>query len=234
MTGSALITTRRLRNKSSQTFHGEVNLTARRDDFRLSTPSVAMEWYTWLLLGVVALVALNWLLRGKRANFRGRTALITGATCGIGLEFARCAVRDGLNVVLVARDAPRLAQVKEELIAMNADVEVRVVSADLSTPGAGEQLHRTVTSQGVSVDVLVNNAGFGTRELFTRVPLDTHQRMMRLNMCTVAELTQLFAADMARRGRGRVLNVSSTAGFQPGQSLPRCGRHRCWSRSRTP
>lgn len=136
------------------------------------------------------------------------TALITGASAGIGLELARIFANSGYDLILVARDQARLEKLAAEL----KPACVRVIASDLSLPDSPEELHRLTGK----VDVLVNNAGFGVYGKFADNKLSEELNMMQLNMTALVILTKLYAQDMIRAGSGRIMNVASTAAFQPG------------------
>lgn len=143
------------------------------------------------------------------------TVLITGASSGIGADLARVFAREGHDLVLVARSRDRLDALAGELGTAHA-AAVQVISADLSVPGAARALHERVAREGSVVDVLVNNAGFGMRGAFVDLDPVRQLEMIQVNLVALTELTRLFLPEMVRRGAGRVLNVASTAAFQPG------------------
>jgi short-subunit dehydrogenase len=143
------------------------------------------------------------------------TVLITGASGGIGLELARVFARRGHSLVLVARNEARLRTAATELSATGAP-RVQTVAADLGRSGAAAELARELTARELTVDVLVNNAGIGTYGLFVDADPAEQTQMIQLNMTALTELTQALLPDMVRRGHGRILNVGSLAGFQPG------------------
>jgi short-subunit dehydrogenase len=142
------------------------------------------------------------------------TALVTGASSGIGYELTRLFAADGWDVVLVARGRERLEAVAEELAA-DYGVEGHVFSKDLSEPSAAEELYEAVTDAGHEVDALVNNAGFGSFGPFLEDDVDTDHAMITLHVTTVTTLTKLFGREMAERGGERVLNNASVAGWAP-------------------
>jgi short-subunit dehydrogenase len=142
-------------------------------------------------------------------------ALITGATEGIGLELAKCFARARHDLVLVARDREKLERVASEISA-GCGVRVSAIAQDLSAREGARRVFDEVRSRAISVDFLVNNAGVGTFGLFAEADLDKELGMMQLNMATVTELTGLFLPRMLQRRSGRILNVASTAAFQPG------------------
>jgi short-subunit dehydrogenase len=141
-------------------------------------------------------------------------ALVTGASAGIGKEIARVLARDH-DLILSARRADELNALAAELQAVHRAV-CHVAPADLSDPSGPQQLYDLVTSVGLAVDVLVNNAGFGDLGPFTDADLPKLLRMIQVNVTSFTELLGLFLPGMRARGRGRVLNVGSVAGFQPG------------------
>jgi hypothetical protein len=142
-------------------------------------------------------------------------ALITGASGGIGAEFARVFAREGWNLVLVARDGQKLQELSYEC-GLRHGVQVQTIAKDLAQPGAAEALFDAVAAQRIAVETLVNNAGFGTYGLFKDLPLEDERQEIALNVVTLTELTKLFLRPMLAAGRGRILNVASTAAFQPG------------------
>jgi short-subunit dehydrogenase len=144
-----------------------------------------------------------------------QTALITGASSGIGLDFAHLFARDGHDVVLVARSAETLQALAKEL-ETHHHITAHVIPADLSLPEAPRKLFESVRERGLTIDVLVNNAGFGLGGPFADTDLPFELGMIQVNVTAVTHLTKLFVAGMIARGRGRILNVASTAGFQPG------------------
>ena len=144
-----------------------------------------------------------------------RCALITGASTGIGYEFAKLFARDGYGLVLVARDEPRLAQVKAEL-EEQYHAPVKIISKDLARPQAPEELFAELGREGAAIDILVNNAGFGTHGLFAEADPASQLQMMQVNMAALTHLTRLVLPGMVARRSGKILNVASTAAFQPG------------------
>ena len=144
-----------------------------------------------------------------------KTALITGASAGIGAEFARYHARKGGDVIIVARREDSLVSLKSELETEH-DVTAHVIAMDLGAEGAAKALHDKVRGLDVEVDILINNAGFGGHGAHIDRPLDQELAMIDLNVKTLVALCHLFGADMAARGSGKILNVGSTAGFMPG------------------
>lgn len=144
-----------------------------------------------------------------------KTALITGASSGIGHDMTSYFARDGYNLVLVARSEEPLKKLAAEMERQHG-VQTLVLVKDLAHPGAPEEVYRELTEAGLSIDVLVNNAGYGTFGLFVDTPLDKELQMLQLNIVALTHLTKLFARDMLKKGSGKILNVASTASFQPG------------------
>lgn len=142
------------------------------------------------------------------------TALITGASGGIGHELTKQFARDGYDVVLVARSQDRLKQIGADLEDRH-DITATVISKDLSVPGAAEELYNSVTADGIHVDTLVNNAGFGIFGRFTDTNVDRIRDLIQVNLVTITELSNLFAQPMRKRGDGQILNVSSLSAVYP-------------------
>ena len=142
------------------------------------------------------------------------TALITGASGGIGYEFARLCARDHHHLVLVARSSDKLAQVASEL--QTRGVSVRTVALDLAEPPAAKFLFDQLQREGIAVDILINNAGFGAFGEFAQMPDDQIFGQINLNITALTQLTKLFLPPMLARHAGRIMNIASTAGFQPG------------------
>lgn len=143
-----------------------------------------------------------------------RTALVTGASRGIGEAFARQLAARGQDLVLVARSRERVEALAGEL-AERHGVTTHVIVADLARPCVADRVFAETEDLGIEVDLLVNNAGFARAGAFVDLPLDAQADMVRLNVNTLVELTHLYLPAMRRRRRGGVINVSSTAGFQP-------------------
>lgn len=144
-----------------------------------------------------------------------KTALITGASSGIGAALARIHAEQHGNLVLVARRKDRLEALKAELEQAHG-VSVMVIAQDLADADAPERIHAAVTNAKVTVDYLINNAGFGARGLFHEMPWDQIQSMIQVNSTALAGLTRAFLPDFVARNAGRVLNVTSTAAEMPG------------------
>ena len=144
-----------------------------------------------------------------------KTALITGASFGIGLEFACIFAREGYNLVLVARSADKLRQLASELEKAHGTRSL-MLATDLSEPGAPAYVLDQTTRADIQVDVLVNNAGFGQYGMFAENDLEECLRQIQLNVTTLTHLTRLYLPAMIARKSGGILNVASTAAFQPG------------------
>lgn len=142
------------------------------------------------------------------------TALITGASSGIGRSLALLFARNGYDVVIVARREDALQDLAREIAAMARTA--RVIAADLAVPGAAERLVDRIAAEGIAIDVVVNNAGVGAQGLVAEMTLDRQLVMIQLNITTLTALTRLLLPAMLERRTGGVLNVGSTAGFQPG------------------
>ena len=143
------------------------------------------------------------------------TALITGASGGIGELLARKLAAGGHDVVLVARSRPQLEALAHELEEQHG-VAAHVIAADLSDPAAAEQLYAQATARNLPVDILVNNAGFGSAGAFLDLDLAGQLQMIQVNIASLVTLSHSFGRGMRVRGSGRILNIASTAGFQPG------------------
>ena len=142
------------------------------------------------------------------------TALITGASSGFGKSFARHLAARGLDLVLVARREPLLRALAQELKEAH-DVCIDIVVADLALPGAAPRLYQAVAGLGWQIDLLINNAGFGQAGSFAALPFADQSCMVHVNVNTVVELTHLFLPGLIERGQGGVINLASTAAYQP-------------------
>jgi len=146
--------------------------------------------------------------------FRNATALVTGASSGIGEALARNLAKNGANLILVARSEDRLTRLADELREKHRS-SVQVFPMDLVCPEAPQRLLESIKASGLSVDLLVNNAGFGKWADFLGESMDTYERMLSLNINTLVNLSYLLLPEMLARGSGGVINVASTAAFQP-------------------
>jgi uncharacterized protein len=147
-----------------------------------------------------------------------KTALITGASNGIGLEFAKIFAANNNNLVLVARSEAKLKTLAAEL-QNQYKVTVKVIAADLSSMEAVEKVYTTCKAENITVDYLVNNAGFGDFGMFVESDWDKTAQMIDLNIKSLTLMCRLFIPDMVARKTGKVLNVASTAAFQPGPTM---------------
>jgi len=143
------------------------------------------------------------------------TALITGASTGIGELLARKLAQDGHDVVLVARSAAKLEALSQKLEAEHG-VSAHVIVADLADPAAAANIYAETVARNLSVHILVNNAGFGSTGGFLDLDLEAEARMLQVNVASLLALTHSFGRGMRARGAGRILNIASTAAFQPG------------------
>jgi len=142
------------------------------------------------------------------------TALITGASSGIGLDLA-CLMAPDFDLIITARNKAKLEQIAQNLQSKNGN-HVHVIPADLADSKAPELLFAEIKRRGLPVDILVNNAGFGAYGPFTETNLQDELAMIQVNITALTHLTKLVLPEMKARKRGRILNVASTAGFQPG------------------
>ena len=143
------------------------------------------------------------------------TALITGASSGIGKEFARLHAKNGDDVILVARRKQVLEELKSEL-ETNFGITVKVMAKDLSDLTTPQEIYNELKAEKVEVEYLINNAGFGGHGNFHERPLEKDLAMINVNVTSLMLLTKLILPDMVKRNSGRIMNVSSTASFVPG------------------
>lgn len=143
------------------------------------------------------------------------TALITGSSGGIGEEFAVSLATRRVNLVLVARREDKLTQLRSRLLELSPGLTVDVIAADLSVPGSAAELASKIQDLGRKIDILINNAGVGLHGDFVKQEVDANSAQIQLNCTTLVELTALFAPAMTRAGHGLIINVASTAAFQP-------------------
>lgn len=148
-----------------------------------------------------------------------KTALITGASKGLGREFAKLHAANGDNLVLIARSRDLLVLLKEELEALHNDISIYLIDIDLTNPNSPLEIYKKVTKEHVKIDYLINNAGVGEFGLFINSIWQRHEQMIDLNMKAVTHLCHLFLPDMVARQQGKILNVASAAAFQPGPMM---------------
>ena len=144
-----------------------------------------------------------------------KTALITGGSGGIGHELAKLFAKDHYNLVLVARSADKLARVGDEL-QRQFGISTKVVPLDLTASPAPQFLFDQLRQEEIAIDILVNNAGYGVFGELAKIPSEQELGQIQLNVAALTQLTKLFLVPMLERHAGRILNVASTAGFQPG------------------
>ena len=147
-----------------------------------------------------------------------KTALITGASSGIGLEFARVFAAETNNLVLVARSEEKLKELADELT-IKYGVGVKVIKADLSKMSEVQKVYDTCKAAKIEIDFLVNNAGFGTFGFFAETDWEKTEQMIDLNIKSLTKMCRMFIPDMITRKSGKILNVASTAAFQPGPTM---------------
>ena len=146
------------------------------------------------------------------------TVLITGASSGIGMGLAKLFAADGSDLVLVARREDRLNKLAEELKSEHG-IEVHVLPKDLSKKTSPKEIFNHLKKEKIEIDVLVNNAGFGSRGMVSELDTDLQVDMVQVNAAALTHLTSLFLPGIIERGQGGILNVGSLAGFQPGPNL---------------
>src|SRR5579862_8308148 len=146
---------------------------------------------------------------------KSQTVLITGASAGIGYEFANLFARDQYNLVLVARTGPKLAELAEQLRQQHG-ISVMTIPLDLGLPQALQNLFEETRRAGIHVDILVNNAGYGQSGPFADIPLEESYGQIQLNITALTLLTRLYLQPMLGRRSGKIMNVASIAAFQPG------------------
>ncbi len=144
-----------------------------------------------------------------------QTALITGASGGIGYEFAKLFARDHHDLVLVARSADKLSKLADDL-QKQYGILVKIVALDLSSASSSQFLFDQLKREGIAIDILVNNAGYGNFGNFAKMPMEDVLGQINLNITALTTLTRLFLPTMVERHAGKIMNVASTAGFQPG------------------
>ena len=146
------------------------------------------------------------------------TALITGASNGIGLELAKIHASRGGDLVLVARNKAKLDELKVAL-ENQFKVSVYTIGKDLSAINSAQEVYEETSKKNILIDYLINNAGFGDFGMFSETNWDKELQMINLNITTLTLFTKLYLQDMVKRGSGKILNVASTASFQPGPTM---------------
>ena len=146
------------------------------------------------------------------------TVLITGATNGIGLELAKIFAKKKYHMVLVARNEKKLKKMKQ-YFERKYEIEVLVLAKDLTKEKAVDEVYQAVVKDGKTIDILVNNAGFGDYGYFQAEDWEKLNRMIALNVTALMHMTKLFMNGMIEKGQGKILNVASTAAFQPGPQM---------------
>jgi uncharacterized protein len=146
------------------------------------------------------------------------TALVTGASNGIGLELAKIHASKGGNLVLVARNLEKLNDIKAEL-EKKFNIKVYTIGKDLSKPDAALEVYNETNQQKIQIDYLINNAGFGDFGMFVETDWQKELQMINLNITTLTQFTKLYVQDMVKRGNGKIMNVASTAAFQSGPTM---------------
>ena len=146
------------------------------------------------------------------------TALITGASNGIGLELAKVHASKGGDLVLVARNKAKLDEVKTEL-ERQYKVKVYTIGKDLSAHNSAKEVYDETTKQNIQIDYLINNAGFGDFGMFVETDWNKELQMINLNITTLTQFTKLYLQDMVKRRSGKIMNVASTAAFQSGPTM---------------
>jgi short-subunit dehydrogenase len=146
------------------------------------------------------------------------TALITGASNGIGLELAKIHASKGDNLVLVARNITKLNQIKTELESQYK-ISVHIIGKDLSLPNAPQEVYDELKHKNIVIDYLINNAGFGDYGFFYETNWEKELQMINLNITALTHFTKLFLQDMIKHKSGKIMNVASTAAFQSGPTM---------------
>ena len=141
--------------------------------------------------------------------------LVTGASTGIGFELVKLLAEDKKNLILLARGKERLEKIASDL-KKQFSISVQIFPVDLSLPESPQKIYRFVNENGWKIDTLINNAGYGSSGAFDKSPLTEELGMIQVNITALVELTHLFMEDLILSGNGKILNVASTASFQPG------------------
>lgn len=153
-------------------------------------------------------------------QYQGKTALVTGASSGLGKAFAQALAARGMNVILVARSKDRLNALSQELTAKYPSIKATVVAADLNQAADLQELVGQIEQQNLTVDMLVNNAGFGTYGYFDQIEPANDQELIRVNIAALVSLTHTYLPKMLARGNGAIINVASLQAFAPITNQP--------------
>lgn len=143
---------------------------------------------------------------------KGKTVLITGASSGLGYEFVKLFAKDNYDLIIVARSLDRLEDIKKEF----PNNKITAIKRDLAKSNAARELYNEIKARNLNVDILVNNAGFGLLGEFDKLDVDKQIEMIQLNVAALTELTHYVLQEMRESRNGKILNVASTAAFQPG------------------
>lgn len=147
-------------------------------------------------------------------TIQGKTAVVTGASSGLGADFARRLAALGCNLIIVARRAEQLQQLRQEITG-RYPVAVEVIAMDLAAQDAPQVLYDRLKAGGQQVDILINNAGLGLHGEFLEIPWEQERNMLELDIVTLVQMTKLFARDMASRRFGYILQIASIGAYQP-------------------
>ncbi|MBP2031804.1 short-subunit dehydrogenase [Clostridium algifaecis] len=144
-----------------------------------------------------------------------KTALITGASSGIGLEIANVFAKKGFNLILISRSEDKLNNISS-FLEKEYGVNIKIITKDLIQDNSAEEIYKEIKSSRINIDVLINNAGVGYSGLFHNIDIEKDIEVIKINIETLTRLTKLFSKDMIDRGGGKILNIASTGAYQPG------------------
>lgn len=184
---------------------------------RLAAPLVSIT-HLCLQPGTLQFATFETTIRAVEVIMSVETVLVTGASSGIGRELAKAFAADGCRLILVARKRNALQELADELRRAH-QTQSEVLTTDLAQPSAPFRIFEHLQANGTRVEVLINNAGFGAHGQFAELPLDRQLEMIQVNITSLTHLTRLLLPGILERHRGGVLNVASTAGFQPGPRM---------------